>query len=311
MSRLGRVWRKCGGEPRAFTAYVWWGLRSRVHNYLSRMVRKPVNDHGAERAVYLSLSELSRRHRASEGPSRSGALTEHEIRCFSQNGEDGVIAEILARIGCGREFFVEFGVEDGREGNCVFLADVLGWNGLFIEADRAKCAALARKYSGVPGVTTLNVTVTPENIEGLLAHAGAPSEPTVLSVDVDGNDYWIWQAVERYHPRVVVIEYNAGLPPGCQLVQPREHAFWDGTDFFGASLWALCSLAERKGYRLVHTELAATNAFFVRGDLASERFPPADEVPHRHEPNYLLRGGRHPPDPLGRKYTDVSRDTTC
>jgi len=103
--------------------------------------------------------------------------------------------------------------------------------------------------------------VTPENIESVFGEAGVPPEPDLLSIDVDGPDYWIREALEAYRPRVLVIEYNSGLPPGRQLVQPRTYAEpWDGTNYFGASLDALCALGERKGYRLVHTDQAAVDA---------------------------------------------------
>jgi SAM-dependent methyltransferase len=236
-------------------------------------------------------------------------LTEFELRCFSQHGDDGVIAEILSRIGVVTGFFVEFGIESGREGNCVFLADVLGWKGLFIESDETDYAALNRKYIEEERVTSTRAAVTPENVEDLFAAGAVPPEPDVLSIDVDGRDYWIWEAIQAYRPRVVVIEYNATLASHGAVVQPREHDQpWDGTDYFGASLEALCVLGARKGYRLVHTELAALNAFFVRADLAGARFPPAGEVPRREQPNYFMQGYHHPADATHREYVSVTSE---
>jgi SAM-dependent methyltransferase len=262
-----------------------------------------------DRSIFLSIAELRRRYRTQPQPMVAGPLTEFELRCFSQHGEDGVIAEILARIGIGSGFFVEFGIETGREGNCVFLADVLGWEGVFIEPDEAAFSELARKYAQTERVRTMNAAVTPDNIENLFAAAGVPPEPDVLSIDVDGQDYWIWAALESYRPRVAVIEYNAVLPPGRQLVQPRGHReAWDGTDYFGASLDALCALADRKGYMLAHTDLAAVNAFFVRSELAAVAAPPPDEVARRHQPNYFMQGYRHPVDSQQRPYTDLTAD---
>jgi SAM-dependent methyltransferase len=217
-----------------------------------------------------------------------------------------VIAEILSRIGITNRCFVEFGVESGREGNCVLLADVMGWSGLFIEAGEDFHAQLARKYAANQRVTTLRAAVTPENVQELFGRGGVPPEPDVISIDIDGADYWVWESMLDYRPRLVVVEYNAALPPGRRLVQPREHAgAWTGTDYFGASLDALVALGASKGYRLVHTELAAINAFFVRDDLAHDRFPPSAEVPRRSEPNYFMQGVTHPPDPEGREYVDL------
>ena len=96
------------------------------------------------------------------------------------------------------------------------------------------------------------------------------------------------------------------LPLGSQLVQPRGHSDrWDGTDYFGASLDALCALADRKGYRLTYTDMAASNAFFVRSDLDSDVLPCSEDVPRRHQPNYFMRGYRHPADPHNRGYVDL------
>jgi SAM-dependent methyltransferase len=260
-----------------------------------------------DREIFLSIAELRRRYATPAARPATGSLTEFELRCFSQHGEDGVIAELLARIGVTTGFFVEFGIESGREGNCVFLADVLDWSGLFIEPDEQKFAELGDKYAANAAVQTIGATVTPENIEQLFARASVPSEPDILSIDVDGQDYWIWEALEAYRPKIVVIEYNAALPPGRQLVQPKGYAEeWDGTDYFGASLDALCALAERKGYTLAHTDLAAINAFFVRSDLSQDAVPRADQVARRSQPNYFMTAFRHSPDPRHRPYTDLA-----
>jgi hypothetical protein len=304
--RLKGAWVKSGEDWPTFVTYVRWVLRGRIPRIRRARPAPQANAQG-NTATYLAVSELARRYRDDGRSSRSGPLTEFELKCFSQNGEDGVIAEILSRIGARSAFFIEFGIQSGREGNCVFLADVLGWNGLFIEADQANYAALARKYSETQTVATLREVVTPENIEALFRAAEVPEEPAVLSIDVDGQEYWIWETLEHYRPLLLIVEYNAALPAGRQLVQPRGYSDgWDGTDYFGASLDALCALAERKGYRLAHTELAGINAFFVRADVAAGHFPEPERVPRRLEPNYRLRGLRNPPDPLGRDYTDLS-----
>jgi hypothetical protein len=264
-----------------------------------------------DRVLYMALAELERRHRAiSATPGadvETRELTPFELRVFSQNGEDGVLAEILRRIGIGEQrFFVEFGVESGREGNCVYLADVAGWRGLFMDGDENFFAALQRKYRASEHVVTTLAMVAPENVQELFEAAGVPPEPAVLSIDVDGADYWIWEAIEDYRPRVVVVEYNSTLDPRRRLVQPADHeGGWDGSDYYGASLAAMRALGERKGYRLAHAELSGVNAFFVREDLAAGRMPDAAEVPLRGAPNYFQRGIRHPPDTDRRRYLDL------
>ena len=104
-----------------------------------------------DRTVYMALSELGTRHGLIDdepaGEVADTRLTPFELRVFSQNGEDGVIAEILRRIGAPSRYFVEFGVESGREGNCVYLADIAGWRGLFMEAGEEMFRQLERKYA--------------------------------------------------------------------------------------------------------------------------------------------------------------------
>jgi hypothetical protein len=252
--------------------------------------------------VHQELATLADRYEHPVAPT-PGDLTRHELRVFSQNGEDGVICELLRRIGIGARHFVEFGAEAGEEGNCVFLAEVLAWQGLFIEASD-QFDALERRWAGRPRVETARSRVTPENVDALFAEHDVPAEPDVVSIDIDGNDYWVWEAMSC-RPRVVVVEYNGNLDTGAEvrLVQPYGEAAWDKTAFFGASLGALESLGRRKGYRLVHTDLAGVNAFFVHEELAGE-LPSGDLVPRRAA-NYRLGGRGHRPDPQGRSYVIV------
>jgi hypothetical protein len=252
----------------------------------------------SDRGTYVALDELVRRHESTptEAPSPREPLTRYEYRCFSQNGEDGVLAELLARASTTNRWFVEFGIQSGVEGNCVFLADVLGWSGLFMESDTDAGNELRRKYAANPRVQTRHAHVTVENVRQLFAEANVPGEPDVLSIDVDGNDYWIWKALSEYAPRVVVIEYNAHWPLDARWAQPYDpEREWQVTDNYGASLGALGLLAEDKGYRLVHTELTGNNAFFVRNDIAAV-LPEPDVVPLRAA-NHFLIGGSAPAHP--------------
>ena len=211
---------------------------------------------------------------------------------FSQNGEDGVLAEILARVGPARRFFVEFGVESGREGNCVYLADVAGWQGLFMEAaTMISSPSWSASTAAEDRVRTDLATVTPENVQELFAASGVTGRAG--------------RAVDRCGWRGL-LDLGGGreLSPACcgDRVQQRARSSpqtgpagrlgrrWDGTSYYGASLGALRSLGERKGYRLVHTELSGVNAFFVREDLAEGRFLATEEVPIAGAPNYFQRG---------------------
>jgi hypothetical protein len=253
------------------------------------------------RDAYLAMAELMRRCGGDvfeTGPS----LTPFELRVFSQNGEDGVIAEMIRRSGAPGQFFVEFGAGTGRENNCAALAEALGWAGLYIEADPALYGQLEEKFRGHPAVRTLKAVVTASNIEELLDGAAVPRDMDLLSIDVNGPDLWIWQAITDWSPRFVVIEYNSSLDPRRALVQPPAHGTWDRTTYFGASIAALMSLATTKGYRLVHTELTGNNAFFVRGDL-SGTYLDEEQVIIR-SPNHFLADRRHRDDPRRRRYIE-------
>jgi hypothetical protein len=220
-------------------------------------------------------------------------LASYELKVFSQNGEDGVLDEILRRVGVQSRTFVEFGAGSGAEGSCVYLADVRGWSGWFIEADDRAFDTLAAKYAMSTAVVAQHGLVTPDNVESRFDQLGVPEAFDVLSIDIDSRDYWVWRAIRRYRPRVVVIEYNAHLGSRPLTMPLTAQQPWDGTDYFGASLGALRPLGAAKGYELVHCDLAGINAFFVRGDLLGDHFPAASEVVLR-APNYRLKGDRHP-----------------
>jgi hypothetical protein len=211
-------------------------------------------------------------------------------RGASQNEEDGIIDEIFTRIGTTNRYFVEFGVGDGRENNtCALL--LAGWSGLWIEANTAS-ARFIRSHFADPiaagQLRFLESFVTAEEIEKLFEAGAVPAEPDLLSIDIDGNDYWVWRAVARYRPRVVVIEYNAQLGRSARLVQPYDaRACWDETMAYGASLGALDDLGREKGYSLVGCGIGGVNAFFVRADCLGDRFLEPFTAARHYEPRRI------------------------
>jgi len=217
--------------------------------------------------VYSAIHELIMRH----GGEASG-LTAFEYRVFSQNGEDGVIAEIFRRIGTTNRFFVEFGIGDGWQGNSVFLGDVLDWTGLFAEPDTKSYERIRAKYQHSPRVRVAPDALTSTNVNAKFTEWQVPDAPDLVSIDIDGNDYYVWSAL-KWHPRVVIIEYNGYLSADVTLVQPESDRGWDGSQFFGASPAALIQLGRDKGYTFVHADLTGTNLFFVRDDLAASFGP--------------------------------------
>jgi hypothetical protein len=219
-------------------------------------------------------------------------LVRYGYKVYSQNDEDGIIAEIFRRIGTTGRTFVEFGVETGVECNSAKLL-VEGWRGLWIEANPASVAAIRTNFAPFIKHSRLSLIehrVTAENINNLLAASGLDGEVDFLSIDVDYNDYWIWKAIDAVNPRVVAIEYNATLRPPMSLVVPyRPDAEWDGSNFQGASLEALVKLGAAKNYRVVGCSIAGVNAFFVRTDLCGDRFlEPATAAEHYEPPRHYF-----------------------
>lgn len=224
----------------------------------------------------------------------------------SQNGEDGVIQELLDRVGSANRYFVEIGAGDGAQANCLLLADLYGWHGLLIEADPQRYAGLEQKYRHNQRVKTVHARVTAATVDAMLRQAGAPHEVDLLSIDIDGNDYWVWKSIASINPTIVVVEYNGNLDLESKLVIPMDDSHsWDATDYFGASLGAYRALASEKGYRLVHTDRTGTNAFFVREEHAS-RLPSGPPAVRRA--NYFCQGLGLPRDPRDRPFLDLETD---
>lgn len=215
-------------------------------------------------------------------------LTRHGFKGFSQNGEDGIIAEIIRRIGAGSKTFVEIGVETGVECNTALLL-LDGWRGTWIEGS-PEMAEEARKISAVAPVSVVNSFVTAENVDHLVSTAAGEDELTLLSIDIDSNDYWIWKAVTSVNPRMVIMEYNANIPPPISAtIAYNDRAQWDGTVYFGASLSALEKLGREKGYSLVGCGIEGINAFFVRDDLLGDKFlAPYTAENHFEPPRYWV-----------------------
>jgi len=184
-------------------------------------------------------------------------MKEFEKSVYSQNGEDGIIEHIFSVIGTLNKYFVEFGIHP-NEGNTLYLKEK-GWNGLWMDQDGG-------------GEVIKQEPITAGNINELFKGYKVPHEFDLLSIDIDGNDYYVWEAIES-SPRVVVIEYNSSIPANESktIFYDPDHV-WKDDDYYGASLLALDKLGRRKGYTLLYCEANGVNAFFVRSDLVSGRF---------------------------------------
>lgn len=229
------------------------------------------------RTDHRTVARLGNRHyyRAAPDltpPGFKPAMEAFEFGRHSQNGEDGVVLELLARIGVAGRHMVEIGIGDGCECNSANLILNFGWQAALFEAD-VSGAVNAKAYFHACGagdrVRVQQVVATPDNINELLLEARAGEDVDVLSIDIDSYDYWLWRAVDVIHPRLVVIEYNASLgSERCLTVPYPVEARSDLQGYHGASLAALTRLAGEKGYLLAGCESRGINAFFVRDDLA-------------------------------------------
>jgi hypothetical protein len=194
-------------------------------------------------------------------------LTARRFRISSQNQEDGLTLALLNETGVKHRRFVEIG-SGLSGGNSGFLAKELGWSGLMVDGDEAHMIQVGRRF---PSVTAVAAWITRENVNETIATHGFAGEVDLFSLDLDGNDYWIWEAMTACAPRVVILEYNSMFGATRSVTVPYEPTF-DRHDrhtlYYGASLTALAHLSARKGYRLVAVEPTGVNAFFVRDDLA-------------------------------------------
>ncbi len=183
---------------------------------------------------------------------------------YSQFGEDGILEEIFRRLNVSNGICVEFGGYDGLTfSNTAHLILNHGWSGFFIELDRDMYNSIERNYIGYP-VSAILGEVTPSNIEDYLNSFKLNRDFDLLSIDVDGNDYWIWKSIVSFRPKVVVIECNGAFSWDEEWIMPLDlgHS-WRGDAHYGASPLALANLAKEKGYVLVCCEEQGANMIFV------------------------------------------------
>lgn len=210
---------------------------------------------------------LSRKH------SSVKTFEESEFKVFSQFGDDGIIQYLIKNIKVSEDKFVEFGVEDYTESNTRFLLRYNNWKGLIIDGSLTHIEFI--KNSSIywrHDLTAVNSFITAENINQILEENGFGGKIGLLSVDIDGNDYWVWQAIHVTEADIVVAEYNSLFGADRSIVVPYKSNFVRSDAhysylYFGASLMALNDLAHQKGYAFVGCNQAGNNAYFVKREL--------------------------------------------
>ena len=226
----------------------------------------------ADRALQLQGQMAARAQPKSE---RIEDLSKVEFRVYSQWGEDGIIEWLVNHVPCASTRFVEFGVATFREANCRFILQNRNWTGLVLDGSEANMTALQGNADfWMHDLTAKAAFVTADNINALLHDSGFAGELGILSIDIDGNDYWVWKAIVAVNPAIVICEVNSVFGDTVPVTVPykadfnRFDAHYSGL-CFGASIAALRSLGEQKGYCFVGTSSSGVNAFFVRRDLAA------------------------------------------
>ena len=223
----------------------------------------------------------------------SKRLEPYGFKVYSQYDEDGITQEIFKRIGVVSKRFVEFGVEDGLENNSLKLL-LEGWSGLWLDSSSKCVSQIEERFRDVISEGRLQVKqafIDRDNINDLIGQH-FEGEIDLLSIDIDGNDIYILNAVDVVRPRVIIVEYNGKFPPPMSIAQRYDPGFkWDYTDYSGASLAAVTKVAAKKGYCLVGCGIAGVNAFFVREDLVESRFEGPFTAENHYQParNFLWR----------------------
>jgi hypothetical protein len=209
-------------------------------------------------------------------------LTDTEFRCFSQNGEDGILLYIFSILGTTNRHVVEISAGDGIECNSANLIINHGWYGLLFDGDEQKISRGKEFYAKCQDTfaappTQVASWVTAENVNSLIADNGFAGDVDLLSLDIDGMDYWIWRAIRCISPRVIILEFNPVWGPDRAVSIPYRADYridYGRRPYYGGgSLSAFVKLGREKGYRLVGIQRLGFNALFVRSGVGEDLLP--------------------------------------
>lgn len=197
-------------------------------------------------------------------------IQDAEFKVFSQFGDDGIIQYLIRAVGPVPDRFIEFGVESYRESNTRFLLINDNWQGLILDGnaehlERIRQDSIYWRHE----LKAVHAFVDRDNINQLFRDNGFTGPIGILSIDIDGNDYWVWQAIDSVDPAIVIAEYNSVFGSSLAVTVPYDRDFvrtraHHSNLFWGASLNALCRLAEIKGYAFVGSNGHGNNAYFVK-----------------------------------------------
>jgi hypothetical protein len=246
-------------------------VENKVDQILYLLIRLHQSQNRIDAAMHLSarlLIDRIRQHGILDN------IQDAEFKVYSQFGDDGIIQYLIHTIDIPDtcRAFVEFGVENYLESNTRFLLFNDNWSGLVMDGSRENIQFVKQDViSWRHELTAACAFIDRDNINRLITESGYGGEIGILSVDVDGNDYWIWDAISAVNPIVVIAEYNSTFGAAKAITIPydplfvRHRAHYSGL-YFGCSIAAYCLLAEKKGYAFVGSNSQGNNAYFVRKD---------------------------------------------
>lgn len=249
-------------------------LSARLWKLVNWIIEKSVLHDYAETQVLAMGKLLSNQQRVIN----SANLEDYEFKIFSQFGDDGIIQHLIKNVRVENCTFIEFWVEDYSESNTRFLMMNNNWSWFVMDGSTDSIKKIqSRKWYWRHELTCKPIFITKENINNLVSDSGF-SNLWILHIDLDGNDYWILEAMDfsKLNPSILILEYNAvfgadkaiSVPYDAEFVRTKKHY---SNLYFWASLKALNLLSEKKWYRLVGCNSAGNNAYFVRSDLLNER----------------------------------------
>jgi len=228
--------------------------------------------------VRRQVEDLARRELLADYPytDRDQRLWSRRASIYSQNGEDGLVLDLIRAIGNPHRKTIEMCCGDNG-GNSGVLVFELGWSGLLVDGNEERLQRLEDLHERDPDRVKLRrAWITCDNVNDLIHEADMSGPVDLLSIDVDGIDYWLWECIDACVPDIVIAEYNASFGPERCLTVPYDPDFARPPEFrlyYGASLSALEQLGKEKGYRLIGVESRGVNAFFVRDELLRDDFP--------------------------------------
>jgi hypothetical protein len=206
------------------------------------------------------------------------------FRCYSQFEEDGIILYVLSTIGFKTRKVVEICCGDAKECMATNLILNHGFQGFLFDGDKQNIIRATNFFNEKKDCLLTpphlkNAWITKENINDLLIESGVSGEIDILSLDIDGNDYYIWDAISAINPRLCVFETHNIVPDNLSITIPYDPNFNyrekknHEQDFTSVSLLAMKKLSEKKGYRLIGAHKHGFNVFFLRKDIAQDIFP--------------------------------------